>query len=477
MTNMETTTAVKEPSIFDLPEWTGNYPDESLKVFEPPIVGVRFQAVGKVYHYNAQNIDNLKVGAWVIVDTARGRQMGQVATLKPPRNHGGPYKRIERLANGRDMAMRHYYENKQLEAMIACRAESAALKLPIKIVKAEYSFDGQTITFLYSSDEDERVEAGALRERMSHLYQARLEFRQISPREVAKILGGMGACGIEERCCSKFLTEFSPISIKHAKEQNLSLNPHDITGMCGRLRCCLVYEYEQYVEARRHLPKLKAVIGTPAGEGKVTEILHFKDSVKVKIGQGEDARELIFHREQITPLEELKRLQDKAMSGTCDKHEGGGCDCGKAEKNQENRTQNLETRSQKPEGELTESTLSNVSTLKPAKPIDADKAARIKARQEKIRKKQEERWQKRENIRRQLKEKRTQPNPENKPEPSGADRNNRQTDRRDRDRNRRDNPQQRQDRPQQPQRRDEQGQQNQQRPPRKPLMRKKPDNK
>mgnify|MGYP000743040536 CR=1 FL=1 len=154
--------ALKEPSMFDLPEWTGVYPEET-KPIEPPqrLVGVRFQRVGKVYHYNAQGFDDLKVGDWVIVDTARGKQMGQVATLKPPKDKGGPYKRIERRATGRDMAMRHYYESKELEAMIACRAESAALNLPIKIVRAEYSFDGQTLTFLYSSDQEERVEVGA----------------------------------------------------------------------------------------------------------------------------------------------------------------------------------------------------------------------------------------------------------------------------------------------------------------------------
>ena len=141
----------------------------------------------------------------------------------------------------------------------------------------------------------------------------------------------MGACGIEERCCSKFLTEFSPVSIKHAKEQNISLNPNDITGMCGRLRCCLVYEYEQYVEARRHLPKLKSTIGTPQGEGKVVELMALRDSVRVMLGgETEERTFAVFHREQLVPLEEYRRLQEKAASGTCDRHEGGGCDCGKA---------------------------------------------------------------------------------------------------------------------------------------------------
>lgn len=230
--------------MFDMPEWTdapGNG-SKAVAIF----AGVRFQPVGKVYHYMTDGVE-LKVGDWVVVDTVRGRQMGQVATLKPPRDIAnlGAVKHIERRATGRDMALRHYYETKELEAMITCRAESNALNLPIKIVKAEYSFDGQTLTFLYASDQEERVETNELRQAMSRLYRARVETRQVSPREVAKIVGGMGACGIEQRCCSRFLTEFSPISIKHAKEQGLSLNPHDITGMCGRLRCCLIYEYEQ----------------------------------------------------------------------------------------------------------------------------------------------------------------------------------------------------------------------------------------
>ncbi len=385
--------------MFDSPEWTGDNLPQSQSNPRDLLVGIRFQSVGKVYHYNAAGFPNLKAGAWVVVDTARGRQMGQVATLKPPRSHGGPYKRIERLASGRDMAMRHYYEQKELEAMISCRAESAGLRLPIKIVRAEYAFDGQTLTFLFSSDREERVEVGDLRERLSHLYRARLEFRQISPREVAKILGGMGACGIEERCCSKFLTEFSPISIKHAKEQNLSLNPNDITGMCGRLRCCLVFEYEQYVAAKNRLPKLKSMIGTPSGEGKVVELLHLRDSVKVRVGEGMEGRDLIFHREQLTPLEELRRLQEKALSGTCDKHEGGGCDCGR--KGARPGVPGLipdEPVDGQPVGDLAEEGQTSAPRQR-----DPQRDAQIKARQEHVKARLQERQQRREDQRKQLK--------------------------------------------------------------------------
>ncbi|MCS7061190.1 MAG: regulatory iron-sulfur-containing complex subunit RicT [Anaerolineae bacterium] len=371
-----------QPSQFDSPYWTGAA--EQIAEAEAGFVGVRFQRAGKIYHYLRNGLD-LKVGNWVIVDTPRGKQMGQVATFKPPRNKSdGPFKNVERLATGRDMAMRHYYENKELEAMIACRAEASALGLPIKIVRAEYSFDGQTLTFLFSTDQEERVDTGELRQVMSRLYRSRIELRQISPREVAKILGGMGACGIEERCCSRFLTEFSPISIKHAKEQNLSLNPHDITGMCGRLRCCLVYEFEQYVEARRHLPKKNAVIGTPLGQGKVVEVLPLRDSVRVRIGEGEQAKEYEFHREQLVPLEELKRLQDKALSGACDKHENGQCDCGKGN------VQPTQTAPQPPQAQATivrSLPAAETAPVVPAQPVERTQPGVLRAGKKRKRKK------------------------------------------------------------------------------------------
>lgn len=386
------TATTKEPSMFDLPEWTGTEPEPQTRPaeVERPLVGIRFQAVGKVYHYDANGFQQIKLKDWVIVDTVRGRQLGQVATLNPPKGNGGPYKRIERLATGRDMAMRHYYENKELEAMIACRAENAALKLPIKIARAEYSFDGQTLTFLYATDEEDRIDTNALRDVMSRLYQAKIEMRQISPREVAKIIGGMGACGIESRCCSRFLTEFSPISIKHAKEQNLSLNPHDITGMCGRLRCCLVFEYEQYVEAKRTLPKMKSVVGSPKGEGKVVEVNPMRDTVILQFKDVDGIKtEVEFHREQIVPLEEWKRLQDKATSGTCDKHEGGGCDCGKKTDSQQPATGNQQpaANSQQPLSSAAQTFIQ----ASEARQADADARARAEVVRERAQKRRTER--------------------------------------------------------------------------------------
>ena len=168
--------------------------------------------------------------------------------------------------------------------MIECRARAAELKLNgVKIVAAEFNYDGSRLTFLFSTESEEKVDLKSLKKDMNRKYsKSQVEMRQIGPRDVAKIIGGMGACGLETRCCSKFLTDFSPISIKMAKEQGISLTPSEITGMCGRLRCCLIYEYEQYVAARKELPKRKKRVVTPNGEGKVLDIAPLSGMVTVK---------------------------------------------------------------------------------------------------------------------------------------------------------------------------------------------------
>ncbi len=158
------------------------------------------------------------------------------------------------------------------------------------------------------------------------LKDSRVDFRQIGPRDVAKIIGGMGACGLETRCCSMFLSEFSPISIKMAKAQGISLNPQEITGMCGRLRCCLVYEYEQYVEARKQLPKVKKRVVTPLGEGKVVEVNPLRQAVTVLLA--DENRRVEFLKHEIEPYDELKALENKADK-PCERHENGGCNCGR----------------------------------------------------------------------------------------------------------------------------------------------------
>ena len=170
--------------------------------------------------------------------------------------------------------------------------------------------------------ENKQPKLNELSNSISRSLKARIEMQLIGPRDVAKILGGYGACG-GPRCCSTFLTEFSPVSIRMAKARGISLSPSEITGMCGRLRCCLVYEYEQYVEAKKRLPKYKSKVGTPYGDGIVLDVRVLRDSVLVDVN-GEYHEVL---REELEPLAELKALQEKAAAG-CSKHEDGACDRG-----------------------------------------------------------------------------------------------------------------------------------------------------
>lgn len=287
------------------------------------VAGVRFTKVGKLYHFDFNQYPELQAGDFVIVETMRGRQMGQIigfAEWSPERE----YRQILRPATPRDMALRREWESKQVEALLICqeRADGMGGYRHVKFVQAQYNYDGTFLTILFTAED--KIDATRLERILQKAMPCQVELRQIGPRDVAKLLGGYGACGAE-RCCSTFLTDFSPVSIKMAKTQGISLNPSEITGMCGRLRCCLVYEYEQYVEARKQLPRRGKMIGTPFGEGKVIDIIPLRDAVSVYIP---DAGVKTIQREDIVPLEELRALA-KAAQEPCTKHGDGECDCGK----------------------------------------------------------------------------------------------------------------------------------------------------
>jgi cell fate regulator YaaT (PSP1 superfamily) len=300
------------------------------------IIGVRFTKIGKIYHFDAAPVGEVSTGEHVIVDTSRGRHLGEVVQIldEPPSRPGNGWKRVDRRATPRDLLLRQSWQSKQTEAMISCRARAAELGLTtIKVIAAEYNFDGSRLVLMYHTDSDEKPDLKSLRKDMQKTYPStQVELRQIGPRDVAKILGGMGACGLETRCCSKFLTEFSPISIKMAKEQGISLTPTEITGMCGRLRCCLIYEFEQYVEARKHLPKRNKRVVTPRGEGKVVDVIPLSQRVMVLM-DSEEGKHIVmtFERDELQPWEELQALKRKSAA-PCDRHEGGGCTCGRARK-------------------------------------------------------------------------------------------------------------------------------------------------
>jgi cell fate regulator YaaT (PSP1 superfamily) len=251
------------------------------------LIGVRFARVGKIYHFISNLKEELIPGDAVVVDTSRGMQIGTVVYIK--KNSADQkeenLKPIVRRSTPQDLIIRQSWADKEADVIETCQTKVKEQNLSgVKIVGAEYSFDGKHLTVLFSNETEEKQDLKGLRKVLQRKYSpAEIEFKQIGPRDVAKNLKGMGACGKETRCCTGFLTEFCSISIKMAKDQGISLTPSEITGMCGRLRCCLMYEHETYIEARKNLPKRNKRVVTPVGEGKVVDVAPLRDMVIVEI--------------------------------------------------------------------------------------------------------------------------------------------------------------------------------------------------
>lgn len=313
---------------------------EAKSEIKSHIVGIRFTKIGKIYHFDASKQPDIDIGDFVIVDTSRGREIGEVITIiddpEPP--YQGNWKPVDQKATPRDLVRRQLWQKKEVEALIQCREKVAELKIRgVKIIAAEYSFDGSRITFLYGTDTDAKLNVKRLRGAMNDTFpRTRVDLRQIGPRDVAKVIGGMGACGLSNRCCSMFLTEFSPISIRMAKEQGVSLSPTEITGMCGRLRCCLIYEYQQYIDARKKMPKRNKRVVTPHGEGKVVDIYPLTEVVVVELDSGQKQE---FPNEEIQPWEELEALKKKAQE-PCNEKNGGECNCKNTNGGRKSKAQN-----------------------------------------------------------------------------------------------------------------------------------------
>jgi cell fate regulator YaaT (PSP1 superfamily) len=246
------------------------------------VVSVQFQPTGKLYDFDARNCRDLRPGDFVLVETARGQQLGEVVSIRlSEKEEERGLKPVHRRATGHDLALREEWREKEKDALAAAQEVAAELDLYVKFVLAEYTFDGQRLTLLYISD-DKKLNPSKLAHRLYRKLGTRVDLRRIGPRDHAKLLEGYGACG-EQRCCSRFITQFCPVSIKMAKTQGVSLNPSDITGMCGRLRCCLVYEHELYHEASKKMPRRKKRVRTPHGEGRVIDLLPLKDIVVVQV--------------------------------------------------------------------------------------------------------------------------------------------------------------------------------------------------
>jgi cell fate regulator YaaT (PSP1 superfamily) len=265
----------------------------------PDIVGLRFKRAGKVYYFDPIGID-LQVYDYVIVQTARGVELGQV-TIAPKQVEASEItvelKPILRKSSQEDVAQAQEFSGKEDSALADCVRIVARLNLPMKLVKAEYNLDGTRLTFYFTAEE--RVDFRELVRELTSFFKTRIELRQIGPRDQAKMVGGLGRCG-RPLCCGSFLTEFNPVSIKMAKEQDLPLDPMKISGVCGRLQCCLAYESAQYREIKSNMPKKGQKVNTPSGPGIVIGVFPLKETVLVEM-ENNAAEE--FQLDQIKKIE------------------------------------------------------------------------------------------------------------------------------------------------------------------------------
>lgn len=232
------------------------------------VVGVRFKKAGKIYYFDPGDL-SIQKDDFVIVETVRGVEYGKaVVPRKQVEEHDVvlPLKRVVRIADHKDRMI--VEENKQAaqEAYDVCNEKVNGHQLDMKLVDVEYTFDRNKVIFYFTADG--RVDFRELVKDLASIFRTRIELRQIGVRDEAKMLGGIGPCG-RMLCCSTFLGDFDPVSIKMAKDQNLSLNPTKISGLCGRLMCCLKYENDEYEAAKEQLPDLGEMIETPQGRGKV----------------------------------------------------------------------------------------------------------------------------------------------------------------------------------------------------------------
>jgi len=253
----------------------------------PMIVGVRFSKISKNYYFNASDIDDIKLEDHVVVQTSRGWQLGIVTEFisDDSQLELNKIKKIDRKATERDLEKRTEIKENEQEADMRIAKWIRELNVAgMKFIYTEISFDGNCITFHYTSEDDKITNFKQLQNSLKKDYpKNKINFHKIGPRDAAKYFGGMGACGLEVRCCAQFLTDFDSISIRMAKTQGISLTPTDITGMCERLRCCLNYEYCLYRDAMKGMPKKNKCVMTPKGEGKVRDVYPLRKSVLVSL--------------------------------------------------------------------------------------------------------------------------------------------------------------------------------------------------
>jgi cell fate regulator YaaT (PSP1 superfamily) len=249
----------------------------------PEIIGVRFKPVTKVYYFDPAGFRDLRKDDPVIVDTTRGEELGWVELPLAEVSEEeikGALKPVMRPATPVDLALMEEYRAREIQALEKCREKVAELGLPMKVIRAEYGFNGQRLLFAFISEQ--RVDFRELVRVLARSFKTRIEMKQIGARDEAKLIGGYGRCG-RELCCTSWLTEFHPVSIKMAKQQDLPLAPSEISGVCGRLLCCLAYENDLYAELKKSLPKVGSEVKTSHGSGVIVGLNVLTESVLVEL--------------------------------------------------------------------------------------------------------------------------------------------------------------------------------------------------
>ena len=264
------------------------------------VVGVRFKSAGKIYYFAPDNID-VQFNDFVVVETARGIEFGHVV-IGPkeidPEEVISPLKNVLRIALDEDFDIHRENKKKAEDALNMCQEKIEEHKLKMKIVDVEYTFDNNKVIFYFTADG--RVDFRELVKDLASIFKTRIELRQIGVRDEAKMVGGIGPCG-KMVCCKEFLGEFAPVSIKMAKDQSLSLNPTKISGLCGRLMCCLKYEHDNYEELLEKTPQVGSIAMTPMGRGIIIDTYTLLERAKVRV-KLKDGTEDIFQY-QIDELE------------------------------------------------------------------------------------------------------------------------------------------------------------------------------
>lgn len=284
------------------------------------VVKVRFRRASKLYDFDANGLE-VGTGSYIVTETVRGVEIGEcMSELREvsENQYVVPLKPILRVATEEDLAIQKENDEKEKEALTIAEQKVLELKLDMKLVDVEYSFDRTKITFYFTADG--RIDFRILVKSLASVFKTRIELRQIGVRDEAKMLGGLGPCG-RPICCRQFLVDFQPVSIKMAKEQNLSLNPTKISGICDRLMCCLKYEQDHYESTRKKMPKIGRDVVTPDGIGVITQINVLSETVTVRLPVGDTFEIRTYPMDDCSRVEKDSRGNPVPQQPRCEKAE------------------------------------------------------------------------------------------------------------------------------------------------------------